>query len=123
MNLFTVTVEKAFTARHQLIMSDGQPEPLHSHDWIVRTAVSTAKLDKTGMALDFVQLKQKVETIIAPFNEAKLQDLTCFQGVNVSAENVAKYIFTNIEPLLPANVKLKYVEVCEADGCWAKFSR
>ena len=123
MNLFTVTVENAFTAQHQLTIPDGQPEPLHSHDWIVRTAVSSAKLDKTGLALDFIQLKEEVEKIIAPFNKTKLHDLSCFQGINVSAENVAKYIFTSLEPLLPSNVKLKSVEVCEAPGCWAKFSR
>ena len=121
--MFTVTVENTFAAQHQLIMPDGKVEPLHAHDWIVRTAVSAPKLDKTGLALDFNLLKQKLEKITAPLNDTKLQDLYTFHGVNPSAENVAKYIFTKLEPLLPANVKLKYVEVCEAPGCWAKFSR
>jgi len=121
--MFTITVENTFTAQHQLTMPDGRTEPLHSHNWIVTTAVSAAKLDKTGLALDFNFLKEKLEKIIAPLRQAKLEELTCFQGINTSAEYLAKYIFTKLEPLLPANVKLKYIEVCEAPGCRAKFSR
>jgi 6-pyruvoyltetrahydropterin/6-carboxytetrahydropterin synthase len=121
--MFTITVENTFAAQHQLTMHDGRTEPLHSHDWIVTTAVSATKLDKTGLTLDFNQIKEKVEKIIAPLSKAKLEELTCFQGINTSAENLAKYIFTKVEPLLPANVKLKYVEVCEAPGCRAKFSK
>ncbi len=121
--MFTVTVETTFTARHQLTIAQGQKEPLHSHDWIVRVAVSADRLDEMGLVVDFDDLKAKIEGVISPLSGARLEELSCFQGVNTSAENVAKYIYDKIEQLLPSHVKPRYVEVAEAPGCRAKYSR
>ena len=115
--MFTITVETTFTARHQLTTAQGQKEPLHSHDWIVCSAVSADRLDEIGLVVDFDDLKAKIEEVTSPFNGARLEEL------NASAENVAKYIYDKIEPLLPSHVKLRYVEVAEATGCRAKYSR
>jgi len=104
--LFTVTVETTFTARHQLTTAQGQKEPVHSHDWIVCSAVSADRLDEMGLVVDFDDLKAKIEEVTSLFNGARLEELSCFQGVNASAENVAKYIYDKIEPLLPSHVKL-----------------
>jgi 6-pyruvoyltetrahydropterin/6-carboxytetrahydropterin synthase len=122
-SLFTLMVETTFTARHQLTIAQGQKEPLHSHDWIVRVGVSADRLDEMGLVVDFDDLKAKIEGVISPFNGARLEELSCFQGVNTSAENVAKYIYDKIEQLLPSHVKPRYVEVAEAPGCRAKYSR
>jgi len=120
--LFTITIETAFTARHQLTLADGRTEPAHSHNWLIRTAVSADKLDETGLVIDFDDLKARIEAVTAPFNGAKLEDLSCFKGANASAEAVAKYIYDKTEPLLPAYVNLEYVEVMESAGCRAKYS-
>jgi 6-pyruvoyltetrahydropterin/6-carboxytetrahydropterin synthase len=119
--VFTITVENTFTAQHQLTLLDGQTESLHSHDWIVRTAVSSKSLDQAGLAIDFNDLKQTVQQVLAPFDNNQLEKLTCFQDLNTSAENLAMFLFTKVESLLPRNVKLIYVEVCEAPGCWARY--
>jgi 6-pyruvoyltetrahydropterin/6-carboxytetrahydropterin synthase len=121
MAMFTVTVETAFTAAHQLTFADGQKEPLHRHDWLVKVAVSTAELDQAGLAIDFNDLKAKIASITAPFDKATLEQLPVFKGKNASAENVAKHIFNGIEPLLSQQLKLRYVEVTEAPGCRAKY--
>ncbi len=120
--MFTITIETTFTARHQLTMADGQREPVHSHDWGVRTAVCTEKLDQMQLAVDFNDLKAKVEQITAPFEGVQLEEMSCFEGVNASAEMVAKFIYDKIGPLLPAHVKPGYVEVTEAPRCRAKYS-
>ena len=72
---------------------------------------------------NFNDLKAKVEAITADFNGKQLDKLACLESVNASAENVAKYLYEKIEPSLPPHVKLDYVEVGEAPGCWAKYSR
>lgn len=122
--LFTITVETSFSAKHQLTMDDGKKEPLHNHDWLVRTAVSAKNLNDIGLAVDFIELKDTIENITAPFNGAVLEEMDCFgtAGKQPSAENVAKYIYNKIEPLLNANIQTQYVEVMEAKGCWAKYS-
>lgn len=120
--MFTVTVQTSFTARHQLTMSGGQTEPLHDHNWVVRSAVAAEKLDESGLVVDFHGLKAKIKEVVSPLDGARLEELACFGDVNASAENVAKYIYDKLEPLLPGRVKLQYVEVSEAPDCWAKYS-
>ena len=119
--MFLVTIQTNFTASHQLTLADGVKEPLHSHNWQLRTAVSSKELDKAGFVVDFVAMKAKIEGVTAPFEGKMLDDLPCFEGRNASAENVAKYIFDALSPLIPTHVKLEYIEVMEAEGCWARF--
>ena len=121
--MYTVTVESTFTASHQLTMADGGKEPLHSHDWAVRVAVSADELDETGLAVDFNNLKAMIADVTGPFAGARLEQLDCFAGCNASAENVAQYIYDRIEPMLANRLKLVYAEVTEADGCRAKYCR
>ncbi len=73
-------------------MAGGGKESLHSHDWVVRVAVSTDELDESGLALDFNDLKAMITDVTGPFAGAKLEQLDCFSDCNASAENVAKYI-------------------------------
>jgi len=104
-------------------MSDGQSEPLHGHNWIVRTAVGAENLDESGLVVDFHWLEAKIKEVISPLDGARLEELACFGDVNASAENVAKYIYDKFEPLLPGRVELQYIEVTEAPDYWAKYSR
>lgn len=121
--MFTITVKTNFSAKHQLTMPNGRNEPLHSHDWGVETAVTTKKLDHTGLAVEFNGLKAAIDEVVAPFNGVQLENLNCFERINSSAENVAKFIYETVEKRLPADVKLEYVEVTEQMGCSAKYWR
>jgi 6-pyruvoyltetrahydropterin/6-carboxytetrahydropterin synthase len=119
--LFVVTVQTSFKAHHQLTMPGGQTEPLHDHNWIVRPAVAAEKLDENGLVVDFHWLEAKIKEVVSPLDGARLEELACFRNTNASAENVAKYIYDTLEPLLPGRVTLQYVEVSEAAGCLAKY--
>ena len=121
--MFTVTLETGFKASHELTYAGGEKEELHFHDWQLRVAAQVEELDENGLAVDFVELKAEIDGITAVLDNSQLEDLGCFAGVNASAENVAKYIFDELKPQLPAKATLKYVEVMEAKGCWAKFSK
>ena len=120
--MFTVTVGTNFTAQHQLTLPAGEKEALHEHNWVVRSAVAAEDLDETGLVIDFHWLEAKIKEVISPLEGARLEELACFGDINASAENVAKYIYDRVEPLLPARVKLQYVEVCEAANCVAKYA-
>lgn len=120
--MYTVTVESGFKAEHQLTFSDGRIEPLHSHDWIVRVAVSTEKLDEMGLAVDFNDLKKTIEMTVEPLDGATLEKLDIFESRNTSAENVAKYIYDQTRKLLGGDIHLDYAEVMEEAGCWARYS-
>ncbi|HIJ66987.1 MAG TPA: 6-carboxytetrahydropterin synthase [Planctomycetes bacterium] len=120
--MFTVTVQTSFTARHQLTMPGCEVEPLHEHKWVVRSAVSAEELDENGLVVDFHWLGAKINGVAQLLDGARLEELACFGGTSASAENVAKYIYDKLKPLLPERVKLQYVEVSEAAGCWARYT-
>ena len=123
--MFTASIETTFNAAHQLTFAGGKKEDLHRHNWTVQCVVGAEKLNKTGVVIDFNELMEKLENITAPLKEAVLEKLPYFKDkvLNVSAENMAKYIFDSLEPLLPQNVTLRFVEVEEAPGCRAKYNK
>ena len=112
----------SFLASHQLTLKDSGTEDEHCHNWVVQIAVCAEKLNEDGFVMDFCDLKEKIQAVVAKFEGKKLEDMDCFSGVNVSAEIVARYIFDRIEPQLDTGLQLGYVEVVEAAGCRAKYS-
>ena len=121
--MYTITIENTFSAEHGLVFADGTVEPSHSHNWVVRLAVSTQQLDENGLAIDFQDLNAKLKQVIAPLSGTKLEESGCFKGQNASAETVAKDIYDKIEQLLPACVSIVYTEVMEEKNCWAKYCK
>ena len=121
--MFTVTVETTFNASHQLTMPDNQKEPLHAHDWQLRVAVSAEKLDQMGLVIDFHDLKAAIDTVTSNLAGKKLEDLPCFQTQNASAETLARHIYDQLKKTIKGDVKLDYVEIMEAQGCWARYNQ
>jgi len=119
--LFTITATTNFRAGHQLKFAS-MTEPYHCHDWIVEAAIGGQSLDNSGLLLDFNKLKKILERIICRFDGRKLEDLECFENINTSAENIAKYIYDSLKTLLPKRISLLYVEVTETPDCRAKYS-
>lgn len=102
-------------------MPNGQKEPLHLHQWQLKVAVSSKKLDQMGVVIDFHELKAAINTVTAPLEGIKLEDLHDFQDKNASAEALAKYIYDRLKKIIKADITLHSVELMEEKGCWAKF--
>lgn len=122
-DMFAISVETSFQASHQLTLSDGEKEPVHSHDWLVTAELVSEKLDDMGVVMDFHQLRAKLNEITAKFGDTALAKMEYFRRNNPSAENVAKYIYDKLEPGLPSGVKLRNIRVVEEPGCSATFYR
>jgi 6-pyruvoyltetrahydropterin/6-carboxytetrahydropterin synthase len=120
--MFTISIETTFNASHQLTLPDGSKEPLHSHNWALIVAVCSEKLNEMGLVMDFCHLKTIINQTLAVFENVQLEDTNCFDRINASAENVARYLYARIKGFLPAGVKLKFVRVTEAPGCNAEYS-
>ncbi len=122
--MFTAKVETVFFAGHQITYADGTVEDLHEHEWVARAAVESAKLDDQGFVIDFLWLKKHLKIITNGLVTTRLEEHKYFKEtqINASAENVAKYIFEELEPLVKGNAKLASVKVQESPGCWAKYA-
>ncbi|MHC4758981.1 MAG: 6-pyruvoyl trahydropterin synthase family protein [Planctomycetota bacterium] len=121
--MYSVIVETNFRAPHQLTLPNGSREPLHEHDWKIATRVTSKKLNKMGIVIDFYRLKGLVQNTVSDIDGEALEKIEFFQRNNSSAENVAKYIYEKLEMVLPKSVKLEDVTVTEETGCLAKFEK
>lgn len=73
--------------------------------------------------MDFNRLKTVLDNVLAGFDDKQLNDNPYFRKNNPSAENVARYVFEEIEHKLPGGVRLESVKVVEEPGCVAEFHK
>ena len=121
--MYEIEVTAQFNAAHRLRGYRGKCENLHGHNWKVSVSVKSQRLDKTGMVLDFKELKQKINSIIDKLDHSYLNNLEFFRKNNPTSENIARYIYDSIIRKIKKSVyKISKVTVWETDTCGASFS-
>jgi len=95
--MFELTVEDTFDAAHALRGYDGPCENLHGHTWKVKAFLQGDKLNEIGLLEDFKNIKKHLKTILDEFDHTNLNDLTLFQKINPSSENLARIIFEKLK--------------------------
>ncbi len=113
--MFKISVTTKFAAAHKLRGYEGPCENLHGHNWIIKATVGTKLLDKIGMAYDFKKLKSHLNEIIEKLDHQFLNEVTPFDEINPTSENVAKYIFESLAEKLPPNIKIIAIDVGESE--------
>jgi 6-pyruvoyltetrahydropterin/6-carboxytetrahydropterin synthase len=112
--MYQVSVEGHFDAAHFLRDYGGKCENIHGHRFKVVVSLKTAKLDKTGLAYDFVELKRHLNEVLDRFDHVSLNDVPPFDKINPSSENIAATIYDQLKGRFPAGVSLSSVEVWES---------
>lgn len=115
--MYTLKVEGAFEAAHQLPDYPGKCARLHGHNWVVEAVVKGRELDKLGMLVDFKTVKKALNNVLDCYDHRFLNELVPFNtGVNPTAENLARIIFTELEDneVFTAEVQLAAVTVFES---------
>lgn len=121
---WTASDEAWIAASHQILEADMQPEPLHGHNWRVRVFVRADRLDERGLVVDFRVLKKELAEVLAPYDHRHLNDLPDFQGVETTAEELARLCFQQLAARLDdGRVELDRVEVWMTDTGCAEYSR
>lgn len=122
--MFEVSVRAEFCAAHALSIA-GVREPVHGHNWKVTAAVRGGALDGDGLLCDFHTVEAALREIVAPFDNADLNKTAAFEGVNPSAENVARYIAERLgaalNGALSPHAAVAWVSITEAPGCLATY--
>ena len=99
--MFTLKVEATFSSAHNLRGYKGKCEALHGHNWKVAVRVSSDVLDKTGMVMDFTEIKKRLSAVVEKLDHAYLNDIPYFKKVNPTSENISKYIYDRLSSGLP----------------------
>ena len=100
-DMYEVIIKSRFSAAHQLRHLGGICENLHGHNWNVDIHVISEKLNDIGVVIDFEAVENVAKKIIEDqFDHQVLNEIPYFQDVNPSAENIARYLFEEINRAL-----------------------
>ena len=119
--MYQVSVEKDFDAAHYLRNYNGKCENMHGHRFRVVVHLVADKLNDIGLVYDFTELKKHLGDILAKYDHSCLNDVSPFDKLNPSSENIAETIFSQLRPLLPGEVTLLKTEVWESPQSCAVF--
>ena len=121
--MYQLFVEEHFDAAHYLPNYHGKCEKLHGHRFKVVARLEAARLDETGLAYDFVQMKQHLREVLARFDHTCLNDLSPLDEIGPSSENIAATIYDALQTRLSGSpVKLVNVEVWESPTTGVSYS-
>jgi len=121
--MYQVSVEQHFDAAHFLRGYGGKCEALHGHRFRVVVRVKASEVNDIGLAYDFVELKRQLGDILARFDHTCLNDVSPFDKINPSSENIAATIYSELQPRLAgAPVSLACVEVWESPQSGVAYS-
>ncbi len=106
-------VRDKFSAAHYLREYRGKCEKLHGHTFQVEVEIAVRDLDKTGIGIDFTEIKKKLAEILP--DHTLLNEAFDF---NPSAENLAREIFNRMKEFYPVTA----VTVWESEDAAATYT-
>lgn len=122
--MYEVRVVAGFSAAHRLRDYKGKCEHLHGHNYKVHVSARSERTGAGGMVIDFGDLKEAARPTMEKLDHSFLNDVEPFDGIEPSAENIAAFIFDEIEQKLGERaVMLHSVCVWESDTSCATYMR
>jgi 6-pyruvoyltetrahydropterin/6-carboxytetrahydropterin synthase len=118
--MFEIFVEHTFAAAHALRNYKGKCENVHGHNYRVQVGLEGSELDETGLLFDFAELKKRLRATSEYLDHQFINELKPFDHVNPSAENIARFIYDEIQRELKT-ASLAYVRVWETDTSCAVY--
>ena len=129
--LFTIRTKAQFESAHAIreyIEDSKNPgkfldEDIHGHTFVVEAFASSNTIEqRTGFALDFLVLKKKVDELALKFDHKFINQVSPFDIINPSTENLAKYFFEEINKIIPTGSWLEKVRIFEGPNNFAEYS-
>ena len=112
--MYKIKINTSISAAHRLVDYPGVCARVHGHNWRITVTVSAQDVDDNGMIIDLVQLKNIVDKCLEPYDHHVLNDITPFDTLNPTSENVARVFFEKIAEKL--DVSVESVEVSETEN-------
>ena len=114
--MYKIKIYDHISSAHQLREYEGKCENLHGHNWKIEVKFSGEKLDNTGMLLDFKIAKKYLGEVINQLDHKFLNELSPFDKINPTAENIAKFIYDLISKKIKSkDYKVSSVTVWETE--------
>jgi 6-pyruvoyltetrahydropterin/6-carboxytetrahydropterin synthase len=118
--MFEVSVTQDFSAAHKLNNYEGPCSNIHGHTWKVKVSVCSNNLNKSGMVIDFKDLKFALLTIINRYDHGYINEISPFDKINPTAEHIARVIYQELKSM-SLDCVLKQVTVWESENSCATY--
>lgn len=117
--MYELKIITEFSAAHNLRDFRGKCESLHGHNWKVEVVVGGSGLDRSGVVVDFAEIKAATREVMAEIDHRYLNELPYFTSRNPSSENIARFIFERLrDKFNDERVKVRRVTAWESkDAC------
>ncbi len=120
--MYELRVKVEFPAAHHLEGYPGDCARPHGHNWGVEVFARSTRLDSIGMAMDFRDLKGAARELVAVWDHQDLNQLKDFEGINPSAEQIAKLSYDRLSAIIDhQSTWIDRVTVWENDRCSATY--
>lgn len=120
--MYEISVSLHFSAAHHLPEYGGDCGSIHGHNWTVRATALAEGLDRTGLAIDFRELKAILAEVLEALDHKNLNELPDFQSMPPTAENISRWIFEKVAGRIERpGVRLGWVAVGESPGYEAVY--
>lgn len=120
--MYELTIIANFSSAHCIRGYEGACENLHGHNWKVEVTVRSKVLDRLGMVMDFKAIKARTREVVDRLDHRYLNEVPPFDAVNATAENIARFIFTELASSISGDVRVAKVRVWESDTAAAAYS-
>jgi 6-pyruvoyltetrahydropterin/6-carboxytetrahydropterin synthase len=124
MDCFELNIELEFCAAHILTGHKGKCANLHGHNYRVNVCIDGHELNELGLLIDFADLKKIVKEVINQLDHKYINeiDYPAFSAGKTSAENIAKFIYEQLEIKLAENSRmLNHVRLFETSKYSVKY--
>jgi 6-pyruvoyltetrahydropterin/6-carboxytetrahydropterin synthase len=121
--MYHLSIEAGFSAAHQIKGHKGSCKRLHGHNWKVQVEVGAENLSDIGIAIDFQKLTDLTRLVLNKFDHQYINEVPPFEELNPTAENLARYIYEQIESKLPEGIKMKQVSLWEGEKYCVRYSK
>ena len=102
-SLWRLAVRAEFAAAHALRHYKGKCENIHGHNFSVEAVVEGETLTPdTELLADFSDLKRDLASVLDTLDHKDLNVTPPFDAMNPSSENLARYIYRSLGPLVNA---------------------
>lgn len=123
-NVYELNLKKDFVAQHYLTVPNcGAENEWHSHHFAVEVRLAGKKLNEHGYLIDIVELEDAIDALIARYEDATLNDLPEFDGLNPSIEHFSRIFWKKLDDRLStASPDQMIVRIWEDETAWASYS-
>jgi 6-pyruvoyltetrahydropterin/6-carboxytetrahydropterin synthase len=123
--MYEISAFGHFDAAHFLRGYAGKCANIHGHRWKVEITLVGAKLNKTGILIDFMEVRSMLKDILNVFDHKLINEVAPFDQLNPTAENLARFVFDEMSERLKyqtaSNDRIARVTVWESEAASATY--